>query len=66
MRVALRGGEHLRVTGSSPRVNPLFPNCGFAPDAGEPTTIDEAYEKLTRLVAAKRVRDHVGVPASAG
>jgi hypothetical protein len=30
----------------------LNPDCGFAPDAGEPTTIDEAYEKLSRLVAA--------------
>ena len=30
----------------------LNPDCGFAPDAGEPPTIDEAYEKLTRLVAA--------------
>ena len=32
-------------------------DCGFAPDAGEPPTIDEAYEKLRRLVAAaKRLR----------
>lgn len=30
----------------------LNPDCGFAPDAGEPPSIDEAYEKLTRLVAA--------------
>jgi 5-methyltetrahydropteroyltriglutamate--homocysteine methyltransferase len=30
----------------------LNPDCGFAPDAGEPPTIDEAYEKLKRLVAA--------------
>ena len=30
----------------------LNPDCGFAPDAGEPPTIDEAYEKLSRLVAA--------------
>ena len=30
----------------------LNPDCGFAPDAGEPPTIDEAYEKLRRLVAA--------------
>jgi 5-methyltetrahydropteroyltriglutamate--homocysteine methyltransferase len=36
----------------------LNPDCGFAPDAGEPPTIDEAYEKLTRMVAAaKRVRE---------
>ncbi len=32
----------------------LNPDCGFAPDAGEPPTIDEAYEKLTRLTAAAR------------
>jgi 5-methyltetrahydropteroyltriglutamate--homocysteine methyltransferase len=30
----------------------LNPDCGFAPDAGEPPTIDEAYEKLRRLVSA--------------
>jgi 5-methyltetrahydropteroyltriglutamate--homocysteine methyltransferase len=33
----------------------LNPDCGFAPDAGEPPTIDEAYEKLTRLVAAAKL-----------
>ncbi|HET6574970.1 MAG TPA: cobalamin-independent methionine synthase II family protein [Fimbriiglobus sp.] len=36
----------------------LNPDCGFAPDAGEPPTIDEAYEKLKRLVAAaQRLRE---------
>jgi len=30
----------------------LNPDCGFAPGAGEPPTIDEAYEKLSRLVTA--------------
>ncbi|MBI3468358.1 MAG: cobalamin-independent methionine synthase II family protein [Planctomycetes bacterium] len=30
----------------------LNPDCGFAPDAGEPPTLDEATEKLSRLVAA--------------
>lgn len=30
----------------------LNPDCGFAPDYGEPPTIDEAYEKLSRLSAA--------------
>ncbi len=30
----------------------LTPDCGFAPDAGEPPTIDEAFEKLRRLAAA--------------
>jgi 5-methyltetrahydropteroyltriglutamate--homocysteine methyltransferase len=39
----------------------LNPDCGFAPDAGEPPTIDEAYEKLCRLVAAaKMVRGQRG------
>ncbi len=39
----------------------LNPDCGFAPDAGEPPTIDEAYEKLCRLVqAARRLRDKCG------
>jgi 5-methyltetrahydropteroyltriglutamate--homocysteine methyltransferase len=33
----------------------LNPDCGFAPDAGEPPTIDEAYEKLCRLVAAGKL-----------
>src|SRR5262249_53118313 len=36
----------------------LNPDCGFAPDAGEPPTLDEAYEKLRRLVqAAQRLRE---------
>lgn len=36
----------------------LNPDCGFAPDAGEPPTIDEAYEKLKRMcVAAKKLRE---------
>lgn len=38
----------------SPERIALNPDCGFAPDAGEPPTIDEAYEKLRRLVAAAR------------
>lgn len=38
----------------------LNPDCGFAPDAGEPPTIDEAYEKLRRLVmAAQRLRQRL-------
>ena len=32
----------------------LNPDCGFAPDSGEPPTIDEAYEKLSRMCAAAR------------
>jgi 5-methyltetrahydropteroyltriglutamate--homocysteine methyltransferase len=44
----------------------LNPDCGFAPDAGEPPTVDEAYAKLCRLVAAARkVRDRF-VPPPAG
>lgn len=38
----------------------LNPDCGFAPDAGEPPTIDEAWEKLSRLVAAAaRLRERL-------
>lgn len=39
----------------------LNPDCGFAPDAGEPPTIDEAYAKLSRLAeAAARLRAPFG------
>jgi 5-methyltetrahydropteroyltriglutamate--homocysteine methyltransferase len=38
----------------SPERIALNPDCGFAPDAGEPPTIDEAYAKLCRLVDAAR------------
>lgn len=39
----------------------INPDCGFAPDAGEPPTIDEAYEKLCRLAqAAHRLRERFG------
>ncbi len=35
----------------------LNPDCGFAPDYGEPPSIDEAYEKLCNLAkAASRLR----------
>jgi methionine synthase II (cobalamin-independent) len=38
----------------------MNPDCGFAPGAGEPPTIDEAYEKLCRLVeAASRLRERL-------
>lgn len=30
----------------------LNPDCGFAPDVGEPPTIDKAYEKTRNLVEA--------------
>lgn len=40
----------------------LNPDCGFAPDAGEPPTIDEAYEKLRRLAeAATKLRKGFGI-----
>lgn len=32
----------------------LNPDCGFAPDMGEPPSIGEAFEKLCRLVQASR------------
>ncbi|MGA2256426.1 MAG: cobalamin-independent methionine synthase II family protein [Thermoguttaceae bacterium] len=52
--------ESLAMAGAQiidPRRIALNPDCGFAPDAGEPPTIDEAFEKLSRLTAAaKRVR----------
>lgn len=36
----------------------LNPDCGFAPDAYEPPTIDEAFNKLKRLSeAAKTLRE---------
>lgn len=38
----------------------LNPDCGFAPAMGEPPSIDEAFEKLSRLVsAAKRLREKI-------
>jgi 5-methyltetrahydropteroyltriglutamate--homocysteine methyltransferase len=44
----------------SPERIALNPDCGFAPDAGEPPSIDEAYEKLRRLVAvAGRMREQI-------
>jgi len=45
----------------------LNPDCGFAPDAGEPPTPDEAYEKLRRLVAAAgKLRARYPRPAADG
>jgi 5-methyltetrahydropteroyltriglutamate--homocysteine methyltransferase len=49
--------EALALAGAqlvSPGRVALNPDCGFAPDAGEPPTIDEAYAKLCRLVSAAR------------
>ena len=40
----------------------LNPDCGFAPGMGEPPSIDEAFEKLSRLVsAAKRLRERIHI-----
>jgi len=39
----------------------LNPDCGFAPGFGEPPSIDEAFEKLSRLAAAaQRLRQRFG------
>jgi len=32
----------------------MNPDCGFAPDTGEPPSIDEAFEKLSRMTEAAR------------
>src|SRR5262249_18817861 len=43
----------------------LNPDCGFAPDAGEPPTIHQAYEKLPRPVAAAhKLRERFSPPAA--
>jgi len=45
----------------SPERIALNPDCGFAPDFGEPPSIDEAFEKLCRLsAAAQRLRQRYG------
>jgi 5-methyltetrahydropteroyltriglutamate--homocysteine methyltransferase len=45
----------------SPERIALNPDCGFAPDFGEPPSIDEAFEKLCRLsAAAQRLRQRFG------
>src|SRR6185436_11947053 len=53
--------EALAIAGArliDPNRIALNPDCGFAPGAGEPPSIDEAYEKLCRLVeAARRLRE---------
>ena len=43
----------------------LNPDCGFAPEMDEVPSIDEAFEKLCRLVAAARLaRQKTGTEAS--
>ena len=49
--------ESLAAAGAGivdPRRIALNPDCGFAPDAGEPPTIDEAFEKLCRMSTAAK------------
>jgi 5-methyltetrahydropteroyltriglutamate--homocysteine methyltransferase len=52
--------ENLVLAGAEvldPRRMALNPDCGFAPHADEPATMDEAYQKLRNLVlAAKNLR----------
>lgn len=52
--------EAIAVAGAkmiAPQRIALNPDCGFAPDFGEPPTIDEAFEKLKRMCeAAQRLR----------
>ena len=51
-RIAAAGAEIV-----NPSRIALNPDCGFAPDYGEPPSIDEAYVKLSRLSeAAKQLR----------
>ena len=56
--------ESLAVAGAElvgPDRIALNPDCGFAPDFGDPSTIDEAFEKLLRLAAAaQRLRRRFG------
>ena len=45
----------------------LNPDCGFAPDVGEPPSLDEAGEKLRRMcAAARRLRRRFAPGAGAG
>ena len=61
--------ESLAAAGAefvSPERIALNPDCGFAPDFGEPPSIDEAFEKLSRLAAAaQRLRRRFGQPERA-
>lgn len=44
----------------SPKKIAINPDCGFAPDAGEPPSIDEAFIKLKRMCAAAvRLREKI-------
>jgi 5-methyltetrahydropteroyltriglutamate--homocysteine methyltransferase len=52
-QVALLGAQGARLLGRE-RVS-LNPDCGFAPDAHEPPSIDEAFAKLKILTAGARL-----------
>jgi 5-methyltetrahydropteroyltriglutamate--homocysteine methyltransferase len=59
--IAAAGAERI-----DPRRIALNPDCGFAPDSGEPPTIDEAFEKLCNLTAAAgRLREEFSTKDSA-
>jgi len=55
-----RGHRRVGAAGArmiAPERIALNPDCGFAPDFGEPPTIDEAFEKLRRMCqAAQQLR----------
>jgi 5-methyltetrahydropteroyltriglutamate--homocysteine methyltransferase len=57
--------ESLALAGArviNPQRIALNPDCGFAPGAGEPPSIDEAFEKLCRLAeAALRLRSRFAI-----
>ena len=61
--------ESLAAAGAQ-TINPsriaLNPDCGFAPGAGEPPTIDEAHEKLRRLDTSSQRRAKRAKPAGLG
>ncbi len=60
--------ERLAAAGAAivgPNRVSLNPDCGFAPNSAEPPTLDEAYEKLKRLVqAARNLRLGLCAPAA--
>ena len=60
--IALAGAEKI-----SPDRIALNPDCGFAPDMGEPPSIDEAFEKLCVLTAAaRRIRERLSPLGTVG
>lgn len=50
VKIGTGGGDVI-----SPDRIALNPDCGFAPDMGEPPSIDEAFEKLSRLCQASKI-----------